>query len=124
VLAAPQRVRPIRYADRTVALCDGDDVLLAPEIALLEPDHPTRRFVSMLCVYSAEVDAGTAPDGARRYSAADAERYARGELMPAELFWPLAHWPDHRLAEAFAVPLEQIEPRRRELRRERLRPVR
>jgi hypothetical protein len=116
-------MRPIRYADRTVALCDGDDVLLAPEIAVLEPDHPTRRWVSMQCVYSAEVDAGATPGGACGYSATDAERYARRELMPAELFCPLAHWSDHRLAEAFAVPLEQIEPRRRDLRRDRPRPV-
>ena len=41
-------MRPIRYGDRTVALCDGDDVLLAPAIAALKPEHPTRRFVSML----------------------------------------------------------------------------
>jgi hypothetical protein len=114
-------VRPIRYADHTVALCDRDDMLLAPEIAVLEPDHPTRRFVSMLCVYSAEIDAGAAPDGARAYWAAAAERYARRELMPAELFCPLADWPDHRLAEVFAVPLEQVERRRCDLRRDPLR---
>jgi hypothetical protein len=40
-------MRPIRYAHRTVALCASDDVLFAPEIAAVEPDHPTRRFVSM-----------------------------------------------------------------------------
>jgi hypothetical protein len=85
--------RPSEYADRTVALCAGDDVLLAPEIAALEPDHPTRRFVSMLCVFSAEVDAGAAPDGVCGYSPAAAERYARRELMPDELFCPLAHRP-------------------------------
>ena len=108
-------MRPIRYAHRTVALCAGDDVLLAPEIAALEPDHPTRRFVSMLCVFSGEVDAGSAPDGACRYSPAVAERYARRELMPDELFWPLAYRPDHALAEAFATPLEQIAKKRRDL---------
>ena len=108
-------MRPIRYADRTVALCAGDDVLLAPEIAALEPDHPTRRFVSMLCVFSAEVDAGAAPDGVGGYSPCAAERYARGELMPDELFCPLAHRPDHELAEAFVVPLEQIAKKRRDL---------
>jgi hypothetical protein len=32
-------MRPIRYAHRTLALCAGDDVLLAPEIAALEPDR-------------------------------------------------------------------------------------
>jgi hypothetical protein len=108
-------MRPIRYADRTVALCAGDDVLLAPEIAALEPDHPTRRFVSMLCVFSAEVDAGAWPDGVRTYSPAAAERYARRELMPDELFRPLADRADHELAEAFGTPLEQIAEKRREL---------
>jgi hypothetical protein len=49
----------------------------------------------------------------------DAERYARGELMPEELFCPLAQWPDHRLAEAFVVPLEQVELRRHDARRAR-----
>ena len=108
-------MRPIRYANRTVALCSGDDVLLAPEIAALEPDHPTRRFVSMLCVFSAEVDAGVAPRGVCGYSPAAAERYARRELMPDDLFCRLAHRPDHELAEAFAAPLEQIAKRRRDL---------
>jgi hypothetical protein len=108
-------VRPIRYADRTVALCAGDDVLLAPEIPALEPDHPTRRFVLMLCVFSAEVDAGAAPDGVRGYSPAAAEHYPRRELMPNELFCRLAHRPDHELAEAFAAPLEQIAKKRRDL---------
>jgi hypothetical protein len=108
-------VRPIRYADRTVALCAGDHVLLAPEIAALESDHPTRRFVSMLCVFSAEVDAGTAPDGACGYSPGAAERYARDQLVPDELFCLLAHRPDHELAEAFVAPLEQIARKRRDL---------
>ena len=86
-------MRPIRYADRTVALCAGDDVLLAPEIAALGPDHPTRRFVSMLCVFSAEVDAGAAPGGVCGYSPAAAERYedlrqgaeALAQLKPQEI---------------------------------------
>ena len=108
-------MRPIRYADRTVALCAGDDVLLAPEIATLEPDHPTRRFVSMLCVFSAEVDAGAAPDGVCGYSPRAAERYARRELIPDELFYAVAHRPDHELAETFGTPLEQIAKKRRDL---------
>jgi hypothetical protein len=105
-------MRPIRYADRTVALCEDDDVLLAPEIAMLEPDRTRRRFVAMMCVYSAELDRGRLR--ALAYRDGDAERYARGELMPDELFYPLARWPDHRLAEAFVVPLEQVDARRRD----------
>jgi hypothetical protein len=69
----------------------------------------------MLCVFSAEVDAGAAPDGVCAYSLAAAERYARRGLMPDELFCLLAHRPDHELAEAFATPLEQIAKKRRDL---------
>jgi hypothetical protein len=97
-------MRPIRYSNRSVALCGGDDVLLAPEIAAFEPDHPTRTFVSMLCVFSAEVDAGAASDGVRGYSSAAAERNARRELMPDEPFRPLTHRADHELAEAVGIP--------------------
>jgi hypothetical protein len=105
-------MRPIRYANRTVALCEGDHVLLAPEIAVLEADHPRRRFVSLMCVYSAELD--SAGRAAFAYRDGDAERYARSELIPDELFCPLARWPDDRLAEAFGVPLEQIESKRQD----------
>jgi hypothetical protein len=108
-------MRPIRYANRTVALCERDDVLLAPEIAALELEHPTRRFVSMLCIYSAELDARPGKGGWRDYATADAERYARSELIPDELFEPLGALADHELAEAFVVPLEQIPEKRRDL---------
>jgi hypothetical protein len=64
----------------------------------------------MMRVYSAELDSGRL--GALPYGDVDAERYARGELMPEKLFCPLAQWSDHRLAEAFVVPLEQAELRR------------
>jgi hypothetical protein len=83
-------MRPIRYAHRTVALWEGDDVLRPPEIAVLEPDHPRRRFVAMMCVYSAELDSGRL--GPVPYRDGDAERYARYELMPEKLFSPLAEW--------------------------------
>jgi hypothetical protein len=77
--------------------------------------EPGKWFVSMLCVYSAEVDGGTAPDGARGYSPDAGERYARRQLMPDHLFRRLALCADHELAEAFLVPLEQIPLRRCDL---------
>lgn len=108
-------MRAIRYANSTVALCDGDDVLVAPQVAALEVDHPTRRFVSMLCIYSAELDARAAGGDAGGFSPAEAERYARSELMPDDLFEELALRPEHELAEDFVVPLEQITEKRRDL---------
>jgi hypothetical protein len=89
-------VRPIHYGNRTVDLCDGDDVLLTPEIAALEPEHPTRRFVWMPCVYSAELHA-RALGGA--YSADAAGRYARRHPLPDELLEAPAAGEDHELAE-------------------------
>lgn len=108
-------MRQISYANRTVAFCEGDDVLLVTQVAALEPEHPKRRFVSMLCIYSAEIDARAADDEAGGFSAAEAERYARTELMPDQLFEALACRPDHELAEAFVVPLEQINKKRQDL---------
>jgi hypothetical protein len=114
-------LRPIRYPDRAVALCAGDHVLLGPEIAVLEPDHPRRRFVALMCVYSAELDSQALP--AFAYCDADAERYARDELMPDELLEPLAGLADHELAKTFVVPLEQIQHKRQDRRRPRRRAV-
>jgi hypothetical protein len=75
----------------------------------------------MLCVYSAELD--SARLGALPYGDIDAERCARGELMPEKLFSPLAQWPDHRLAEASVVPFGQVELRRYGARHARWRAV-
>jgi Zn-dependent peptidase ImmA (M78 family) len=51
----------------------------------------------------------------RRYTDARAEPYARRALMPRADFLRRLELPDHRLAEAFNVPLEQMVLRRAEL---------
>jgi hypothetical protein len=51
------------------------------------------------------------------YCHAEAERYAGGELIPADLLDPVAGRPDHELADSFGVPLEQIRPERAHRRR-------
>ena len=43
-------MRVICFRDRVVALA-GERVVLAPSIAVLEEDHPERRFVAALCLY-------------------------------------------------------------------------
>ncbi len=79
---------------------------------MLEPDHPERRFVAGLCLYSHAVDTGAADCAS--YDQEEGERFARALLMPAEEFAPLSAWRDAELAECFAAPPDQVAIRRRE----------
>ena len=106
-------MRAIFYDGRTAAYTDCDQVVLSDRVAVLERDHPLRRFISAVCVFSCEADAGNVPGG---WNSAGAELYARALLMPTELFDPLdLKLFDHELAELFSVPLEQVEARREDL---------
>ncbi len=104
-------MRVICFRDRVVALA-GDRVVLAPSLAVLEEDHPERRFVAALCLYYGVICRHW--DG-ERYLQDRAEAFARDLLMPAEAFAPVVAWPDHELAELFIAPLDQVAPRRCEL---------
>jgi hypothetical protein len=105
----------ITYAGRRAALSLGEQVLLAPHIAVLEQGHPDRTFVCLLCIWAREVLDGGAPGP---YRDDTAHVYARSYLMPGREFWPLGRWADHRLAEHFGAPLAQIAQRRKELERD------
>ncbi len=109
-------MRPITHRGRVAAFAEGSDVLLSSEVAVLEEDHPERRFVCCLCIHSCEVDEGLvdAP-----HSDHDAAAAARATLMPAATFAAYAELPDHELAELFTVPLDQVGARRRQLVRPR-----
>ena len=110
-------MRAIFYAGRRVALAAGDWVKFSPHIELLETDHPLRRFVTAVCLWSCEVDTGRLPVG---WDPLAAEVYARALLMPAELFEGLEReLPDHVIAEDLNVPLEQVALRRADLAAER-----
>ena len=106
-------MRPITFRGRAVAFCEGEHVLLSPAIAVLETDHPERRFVSQLCIHSCDVDEQKAPGP---YTDAGAAAAARAQLMPQAEFAEHADLLfDHELAELFAVPLDQVALRRAEL---------
>jgi hypothetical protein len=83
----------------------ADRVHYAAHFEVLEPDHPERRFVTALCLYSHAVDTGQA--GLGFYDHEDAERFARALPMPAEEFISVNGKSDTELAELFAAPLEQ-----------------
>ncbi len=90
----------------------ADRVNYARHIEVLECDHPERRFVAALCLYSHAVDTGQADCAS--YDPEDAERFARALLRPAEAFTPVTVRSDTELAELFAAPLDQVAIRRRE----------
>jgi hypothetical protein len=76
-----------------------------------QPDHPERRFVAALGLYSHAVDRGRVPSG---YVQADAERFAQALVMPAEDLDASAWRTDAELAERFVAPLDQVPLRRLE----------
>jgi hypothetical protein len=89
----------------------AERVYYTSHIEVLEPDHPERRFVAALCLYSHAVDTGRA---GRPYDQAEAEAFARALLMPCEAFGPVIASSDLELAELFTVPLDQVTRRRRD----------
>jgi hypothetical protein len=113
----PRRgVRLIIHRGRVAALA-AERVYYAPQIEALEPDHPERRFVAALCLYSHAVNTGQ--PGTDRYDQEEAERFARALLMPAEHFDASAWLPDADLAEQFVAPLDHVSARRDERSRDR-----
>jgi hypothetical protein len=91
-----------------IAAVAGRRLYFAPHIDVLEPDHPERRFVAALCVYSHAVDTGRA---AGPYQQCDAERFARCLLLPTETLGPVADRPAAQLAEMFGAPLDHVTTR-------------
>jgi hypothetical protein len=82
-------VRPILRRDRVAALA-GRRVIFAEHIEVVEPDHPERRWVAALCLYSHAVDTRQVRCGyvqadadERRAIAADATRGLRRERVAA-----------------------------------------
>jgi hypothetical protein len=85
---------------------------LFANIAALEADHPTRRWVTCLVFFAQDVLDGVLFGP---YTPERAEYFARCALMPEVDFAKNASCSDATLAEGFNVPLEQIEERRRDL---------
>jgi hypothetical protein len=92
------------WRGRAAATVDLDETRLAPQIAVLETDHPDRRFVCAMCLYAYEVLTGVIPGG---YAQEFAERYARTFLAPDWAFCDPS-WPDVAVAEMYAIPLDQV----------------
>ena len=96
-----------------VAFIDDVRVYLTSGLAVLERDHPRRRFVSMMALLGREMQRG--PD-AEPYDDARVEFYARTALVPHDEFLQLDDGrSDAALAERFNVPLSEIAAKRNDL---------
>ena len=96
---------------RRIAAVAGRRLYYAPHIEVLESDHPERRRVAAMSLYSHAVDTGRV---GRPYRQRDAERFARCLLLPSEELVSLAGRPAVELAEMLGAPLDQVTVRLRE----------
>jgi len=99
----------ITHTDRAVAIVVRGRAYLLPTTALLEPEHPRRRWATCLAFFGRDVATG---HQAGPYTTERAEHFARCALLPDEEFLPLEQFPDGVLAEYFNVPLDQVAEKR------------
>ena len=100
----------ITHGGQVVAVITGELLWFTSCVAVLESDHPVRRFVGMKCLVAREMQLG--PD-AEPYDDAIADFYVRSALLPDDEFDRLAPTrSDAALAEHFNVPLDQVAAKR------------
>lgn len=105
-------LQPIVFRRRLAAAASPDRFYLNTHVEALEAEHPDRLFVSFMCCYARDVIEGTLPGP---YTDDHAELYARCALVPDDDFRRCQRLSDADLAERYGVPLDQIEPKRRDL---------
>jgi hypothetical protein len=107
----------ITYEGRPAAIVVRGRASLLPPVALLEPEHPRRRWATCMAFFARDVVNGRL-DGP--YSTRRAEHFARCALVPDDEFAAIERFPDHVLAEYFNVPLEQVGEKRADIEAQRL----
>ncbi len=99
----------ITHQGRPAAIVARHRAYLLPSVALLEVDHPRRRWVTCLAFFARDVANGRLRGP---YSTRRAEHFARCALIPEDEFLGLERFPDSVLAEYFNVPLDQVAEKR------------
>lgn len=102
----------ITHQGRPAAIVARRRAYLLPSVALLEVDHPHRRWVTCLAFFAHDIANGCLPGP---YSTRRAEHFARCALIPDDEFQALGRFPDSVLAEYFNVPLDQVAEKRVDL---------
>jgi hypothetical protein len=85
---------------------------LYPRIAILEAEHPSRRWAMCTAIFAMEILAGRIRDP---FDQGRADHFARSALMPDGEFRPLVGAGDAAVAEHFNVPLDQVREKRLDL---------
>lgn len=102
----------ITYERRPAAIVVRNRAYLLPSTAVLEVDHPRRRWVTCMAFFARDVASGKLEGP---YSTRRAEHFARCVLMPEDEFVALVRYPGVVLAQYFNVPIEQIAEKRADL---------
>lgn len=105
-------MQPITYVGEPAAMAGRERFWLVDELRDLDPDDPVRVWVTWLCMYAREILTGQLPGP---YDPKRGDRFVRAILMPDDEFLAVAHKPEHEVAAAFNVPIEQVNPRAAEL---------
>ena len=105
-------LQPVTFRGRLAAAATPDRFYLAPHIEVLEADHPDRVFVSLMCCHARDVLVGIVNGP---YDTGLAELTVRTTLIDDREFGTRLNDSDAALAERYAVPLDQIAEKRRDL---------
>lgn len=102
----------IRYEGHPVAAVFADRIEFYPRVAVLETDHPVRRWVFSLAFFGVRILNRGLPGP---FTERRAAHFVRCALLPDDEFELVSDHDDAELAEHFNVPLAQIQEKRRDL---------
>jgi hypothetical protein len=111
----------ITYDGKPAAVVFAGRICLLGWIAVLEVEHPIRRWVTCKALFAQDVLEGLLPPPATDLRA---ERFARAALMPDPEFLRVEAADDHLVAEHFNVPLAPVREKRLDLLISERRPAR
>jgi hypothetical protein len=101
---------PICLGDQFVALAGPDGAQFSASVQALPADHPTVRFVALMCLYAGDVLAGQRPGP---YSDSAAAAWARRQALPADVYRAAtaAGASLEAIADRVCLPVEQVQAR-------------
>lgn len=102
----------IHHQGKPAAWVANGRIELYPRIAVLEPEHPSRRWATCRAIFALEILSGRIRGP---FDQARADHFARSALVPDAEFRSLAAASDAALAEHFNVLLEQVREKRLDL---------
>jgi hypothetical protein len=102
----------VHHQGKPAAWVVNGRIELYPRIAVLEREHPARRWTTCVAIFALEILSGHIRGP---FDQARADHFARSALVPDAEFQSLARATDAALAEHFNVPLEQMAEKRLDL---------